>query len=88
MCLADEALSSHLTDSPSSIRAAIEGSGLGMDKQLSKDFLLPSSKDTEIVRYRENSKSRKCTTVYLELLPAELQEHLKQGKLLLYESSM
>ena len=55
------------------IKEAVKDSGLGKSG-VSKDFLMPGSKLTSITREKE-TKSRKCTVIWLD----KLEPHLKKG---------
>ena len=69
-----------LTDTNTStaeIKSAITSLQIG-ETNCTKDFLDPQSLTTIITR-NVSSKRRKCCVIYLDQLPAELREELKQG---------
>ena len=63
--------------STAEIKSAITSLQIG-DTNCTKDFLDPQSSVTTITRNVSN-KRRKCCVIYLDQLPAELREELKQG---------
>ena len=63
--------------STTEIKSAIKFRGIG-DVNCTKDFLDPASSMTTITRNVSN-KRRKCCVIYLDELPADLKENLKQG---------
>ena len=75
--LADEVLCSHLGYSASTIQAAIRDSDVGGNSE-SKDFVPPTSVDPIITR-RRNGKRWSCSVIWLDKLPPELRQQLKEG---------
>ena len=47
---------------------------------INQDFIPMGSTDTTIKRSTNNAYSRKSTVVWLDTLPADLKQKLKQGK--------
>jgi hypothetical protein len=75
ICLDD--LVSHLSSSSVEIRNAVKTSGFGRHN-IAKDFVPVTSTDPAIKR-GSNSRSRKCTVIWLDCLPQALQDTLKKG---------
>ena len=76
ICLDD--LATHLSTSSLDIRNAIKASGFGRHNN-AKDFV-PITSTNPTIKRGSNSRSRKCTIVWLDCLPQPLQDRLKQGK--------
>ncbi len=67
----------HLSADASTIKKAVKTGAVG-GHNVAKDFVPPKSEDPSI-RRGTNSHSRKCTIVWLEKLPTNLQQSLLQG---------
>ena len=67
---------------PAVVRDRVKGSGLGKHN-ISKDFLPTNSTDLTI-RRGSNSRSRKCTVIWLEKLPSALKDTLMEGENILF----
>ena len=76
ICLDD--LATHLSTSSLDIRNAVKASGFGRHN-IAKDFV-PITSTNPTIKRGSNSRSRKCTIVWLDCLPQPLQDRLKQGK--------
>ena len=76
VCLDD--LASHFSSSSLDIRNAVKASGFGRHN-IAKDFVPVNSTNPTIKRVTD-SRSRKCTIIWLDCLPQDLQDRLKQGK--------
>ena len=75
-----EDVAKQLSFSITKIKASIEAGGFGVHKNISRDFLLPTSDTTNILRGKTAIK-RKCCAVKLSSLPKDMQLQLKSGKL-------
>ena len=75
VCLDD--LKPHLTKPPVIIRNATKSSGFGWHN-IAKDFV-PLESNDPVIRRGLNSHSRKCTIIWLDCLPTELQDQLLKG---------
>ena len=71
-----------IPDTPTVVRECIKVAGLRKHNQ-AKDFVPLNSTDTVIKRGSKN-QSRKCTIVWLEILPSTLRENLMEGKIYFY----
>ena len=74
ICLDD--LQTSLTATPIAIRTVAKDRNMGKH-DVSKDFVPVDSKNP-FIRRNSNSRSRKCTVVWLEDLPSLLQERLQK----------
>ena len=72
-------LSDALSLSSSSIQAAVKHAEMGKHN-VSRDFVPIDSTNARIKRSTNNSKSKKCTVVWLDQLPPSLQEKLQRGE--------
>ena len=76
LCLDD--LASHLSSTSLDIRNALKASGFGRHN-IAKDFV-PMNSSNPTIKRGSNARSRKCTIVWLDCLPQDLQDKLKRGK--------
>ena len=75
ICLDD--IGEHLQHDCNLIRQSVKENGLGKHN-VAKDFVPTDSTNCKI-RRGSNSHSRKCTIIWLETLPIDLQEKVLQG---------
>ena len=61
------------------IRMAVKENSMG-ECNKSKDFVPLGSTNTTIKRSTNNAYSRKATVIWLDVLPIDLKQKLKQGK--------
>lgn len=75
ICIDD--IASQLSFTTKQIRDSVKAKGFGSNN-VAKDFVPKGSTDS-VVRRPSNSHSRKCTVVWLDRIPSELQQKLQQG---------
>ena len=68
----------YIGTSSSTFTDAVRKSGMGQNQE-KRDFLQLHSRDTAIVKNRNNVR-RNCTAVFLNKLPVSLKTGLKDGK--------
>lgn len=76
VCVDD--LSAPLHISTDNVRRAVKESGCGKHN-VAKDFLAIDSTNP-VIKRGVNSRSRKCTVVFVDILPDSLQQKLLRGK--------
>ena len=64
------------------IKQAIQSSGWGEYKKVTRDFLDPSAPSTIIIRGK-TGKKRKCCAVKLKNLSEQIKAEIKRGKILM-----